>query len=317
MKRMKLWKNTAALLLLVCLLVSCAGAEEINLGALKGPTVMGMAQMLTDPETVSGYSVTLAGSADELTPKFIRGEIDIMAVPINLGAVLYNKTKGNVQLLAVCTLGVMSILENGEGIRSVADLKGKTLYATGKGSAPEYSLRYLLGAAGLDADRDLSIVWKSEPAESVAALLLDADACAMVPQPYVTVALSANAGMREALNLNEEWNKTDTDSMYITAGIIARKDFVLQHPEAVTSFMEEYRQSVEFVNTAVSEAAVMVDALGIIKAPVAEKAIPACGIVDLEGAEMRTAAEGYLTILYEQNPASVGGAMPGADFYGQ
>ena len=289
----------------------------IRLGGLTGPTAMGMVKLLQDADeglSFHQYDFTLAGSADELTPKLIRGELDIAAVPANLASVLYNNTQGEIQLLAVNTLGVTYIVETGDEIKSIEDLRGKTIYCTGKGSTPEYTLRYLLSENGIDPERDVTLEWKSEPTETVA-LLAQTGGVAMLPQPYVTVAQNALPELRIALHLSEEWDNLDNGSMMITGVLVARRAFVDAHGDQIGKFLEEYKASTAYVNSHVAEAAALVDDLGIVKAAIAEIAIPYCNIVYLDGAAMQDAVAGYLEVLYAQNPKSIGDAMPGDDFY--
>ena len=306
-----------AVLVLCC--ASCAAPEKtdgtvIRVGALKGPTSLGMLGLMDSAER-SNCVFTLAGAADELTPAILQGELDAAAVPVNLAAVLYNKTEGAVRLAAVNTLGVLYIVETGEEITSLADLRGKTLYATGKGSTPEFTLRYLLSENGLDPDTDLTIEFKSEPAEVVAALKQSGGA-AMLPQPYVTVASSSVDGLRTALSLTEEWDKLGSGSQLVTGVLVVRAEFADAHPELVKKFLADYEASTKFVNENVAEAAQLAEKYDIIKAPVAEKAIPECNITFLTGEEMEAAVRGCLEVFYEQDARSVGGAMPGDGFCG-
>ncbi len=296
-----------------------ADEVTIRLAGLKGPTTMGMVKLLADAEeggSENSYDFTLAGSADEITPLLIKGDLDIAALPVNLGAVLYGKTEGAIQFAAVNTLGVIYICEkDGETVTDIESLKGRTIYATGKGSTPEYALTYLLSEHGLDINTDVTMEWKSEPTEVVALLKEEGNAVAMLPQPYVTVASGQVEGLHIALNLTEEWNQLDNGSEFITAGILVRKEFAKEHPEALAAFLEEYRKSTEFVNENPAEAAALIEQFDIVKAAVAEKAIPYCNIVCITGEEMKTMTEGYLQVLFDLEPKAVGGALPGEDFY--
>lgn len=289
-----------------------------RIAALKGPTAMGLVKLMSDaPSSANGplYDFTLAGSADEVTPALIKGELDMACVPANLAAVLYNKTEGAVQVLAVNTLGVLYIVENGESVQSLADLKGKTVVAAGKGSTPEYALRYLLSENGIDPDADVTLDWKSEHSECVAALASGQASIALLPQPFVTVAQGQVEGLRMALDLTAEWEKLDNGSRFITAGLVVRKAFAEENPQALATFLEEYQASTEYVNNNIPEAAQLVEQYDIVKAAVAEQAIPYCNIVYIDKEEMQTAVSGYLQTLYDLKPDSVGGAMPGDDFY--
>ena len=312
-----------AVLMLAVLFLGCTGttAESepvtIRLGSLKGPTTMGMVKLLSDSDaglTANRYESTIAAAADELTPKLLKGELDVLALPVNAGSVLYNKSNGGVTMLAVNTLGVLYILEKGgETVQSVADLKGKTIYATGKGNTPEYSLSYLLSQNGLDISSDVTMEWKSEATEVVAQIATLDSAVALLPQPFVTVAQTKVEGLRVALDMTAEW--ANAGSTLITGGLIIRTAFLQEHPEAVKTFLEEYAASTQYVNEHVEEAAALVEQYIGVAAGVAKKAIPACNIVCLTGEEMKTAAQGYLSVLFSLNDKSVGGALPGDDFY--
>ncbi len=291
----------------------------IRLGGLKGPTSIGLVKLLEDAkngETVNEYEFTMAAAADELTPKLLKGELDILAVPANLASILYNRSEGGVKMIAVNTLGVIYIVEKGgESINSLEDLRGKTIYATGKGTTPEYALTYLLAQSGLDIENDVTMEWKSEPTEVVATISAMDNAVAMLPQPFVTVAGTKVDGLRTALDLTQEWENLDNGSSFITAGLVVRTDFAKENPEALRVFLEEYKASTDYVNANTEDAAVLVEQYDIVNAKIAEKAIPYCNIVCIPGEEMQTMLSGYLQVLYEQNPASVGGALPQEDFY--
>ena len=292
---------------------------SFSIAALKGPTAMGLVKLMQESENgeTSGndYTFTLAGSADEVTPALIKGELDMACVPANLAAVLYNKTEGALEVLAVNTLGVLYIVENGESVQSIADLKGQTIVAAGKGSTPEYVLRYLLAQNGIDPDNDVTIDWKSEHSECVAALASGQATIALLPQPFVTVAQSKIEGLRMALDLNAEWDALDNGSGLITGVIVARREVVEENPAAVNEFLKEYAASVDWVNANTADAAALIGEYGIVDAAVAEKALPYCNIVCLTGADLLEALPGYLEVLYNADPAAVGGAMPDNSFY--
>ena len=291
---------------------------DIRIAGLKGPTSMGMVKLMDDAangKAANNYTFTIAGSADEVTPKLTQGELDIAAVPANLAAVLYNNTKGAVQLLAVNTLGVIYIVEKGETVQSLADLKGKTIYATGKGSTPEYALKYILAQNGIDADKDVTIEWKTEPTEVVQMLAQTDGAIAMLPQPFVTVAQTQVQGLRVAIDLNKSWNDLNNGSMFLTGVLVVRTEFAKEHPDQIAAFLKEYQASTEWVNANPADAATLIEKAGIVKAAIAEKALPFCNITYLAGSEMKSATAGYLKVLFDQNPKSVGGTLPGDDFY--
>ena len=291
---------------------------DIRIAGLKGPTSMGMVKLMEDAENgeaANNYTFTIAGSADEVTPKLIQGEYDIAAVPANLASVLYNNTEGAVKLLAINTLGVIYIVEKGDSVQSLADLAGKTIYATGKGSTPEYAFNYILSENGLDPATDVTVEWKTEPTEVVQMLAQSESAVAMLPQPYVTVAQTQVEGLRVAVDLNQSWSDLDNGSLFLTGVLVVRSEFAEQYPEQLAAFLEEYQASTEWVNANVADAAQLVEKFDIVAAAVAEKAIPYCNITYIAGDEMKTAMDGYLKVLYDQEPKSVGGTLPGDDFY--
>ncbi|MDY5907717.1 MAG: ABC transporter substrate-binding protein [Bullifex sp.] len=289
---------------------------KVRVAALKGPTAMGMVKLMEDSGegSVNGnsYEFTVVGAPTEITPMLVKGEVDIAALPANLAAVIYNNTKGKVKVLAVNTLGVLYICENGNSVSSIEDLKGKTIYSSGKGSSPEYALAYILEQNGLS---DLPIEWKSEHAECVAALLNDPDAVALLPQPFATTAIMKNPSIRIALDLNKEWDKVSPESALLTGVVVARTEFVEKEGAAVERFLEEYGKSTAWVNENVAESSLMIGNLGIVTAQVAEKALPYCNIVCITGPEMKERLSGYLEVLYNANAKSVGGVLPGEDFY--
>ena len=302
---------------LLALPVALAESTPIRVGALKGPTAMGMVQMMADK--ADAYDFTLAAAPDEIVPLLVKGELDIAAVPANLGSVLYNNTQGAVKALAINTLGVLYIVERGDTVHSVADLKGRTLVTAGKGSTPEYALNYILRGNGIDPEADLTIEFKSEHAECLAAMLQDESVVAMLPQPFATVAQAKAQDMRVALDLTREWDAlqagAEAPSAMITGIAVARAAFVDENPEAVARFMADYAESVKFAQDDVEGAANLIGQFDIFEAGPARKALPFCNIVFIDGADMKDRLGGYLAALLDQDPAAVGGALPGDDFY--
>lgn len=303
-------------------LFACADAEAeketIRIAGLKGPTSIGLVKVMkdnADGKAANKYEFTIAGSADEITPKLNKGELDMAAIPANLASVLYNNTNGAIKVLAINTLGVLYIVEKGDTVKSVADLKGKTIYATGKGSTPEYTLRYILSKNGVDPDNDVTIEWQSEPTAVVPLLKANDNAIAMLPQPYVTVAQSNVEGLNIALNLTDDWGKIEGSGALVTGVLVARTEFVEKHPDAVKKMLNEYAASSEYVNANIDDAAALVEEFDIFKAAIAKKAIPYCNINVITGDEMRTSLSSYLAVLFEQNAKAVGGKLPDDAFY--
>lgn len=247
---------------------------DINIAALKGPTGIGMVKLMQDAangDALHNYNFTIAGEADEISTGLIKGEIDIAAVPCNLASVLYNKTQGKIKLAAVNTLGVLYIVETGNSIESVEDLKGKTIYSTGYGTTPQYTLNYLLNSHGIDPEKDVNIEYKTEATEVAALLSESDDAVAMLPQPYVTTVMMNNDKVRIAINIDEEWKALNDGNGVVTGVLVINKDFLDNHPQAVEDFLSEYQASTNYVNENVDEAAELVETFGLFKAAVAKK----------------------------------------------
>ena len=301
--------------------VDTADLGTATVAALKGPTAMGMVKMMSDDAASDSplYDFNIYASADEITPKLVQGELDIAAVPANLASVLYNNTEGQVQVLAINTLGVLYIVEDGDTVQSVEDLKGKTIFASGKGSTPEYALNYMLTQNGIDPETDVTIEWKSEHSECVASLAATENAIAMLPQPFVTTAQTQNENLRVALDITEEWEKlasaNGSDATLITGVVVGRKDFVEQNPQLVQEFLSQYEQSVAYTQEDTAGAAALVGQYDIVPEAVAQKALPECNITFIKGEEMQAKLSAYLQTLLDQNPKSIGGQLPGDDFY--
>jgi len=322
-----LTKTMLFLISMVLLLSACnpvtptpTPVEKINIrvGALKGPTALGMVQLIENAAaktTKNNYTFTLVGAPDEISGKLISGELDMAAIPANLAAVLHNKTEGKIQMAAVNTLGVLYLLDTGETIQSMQDLAGKTIYATGQGSTPEFALNYLLRANGLEPGVDVEVVYKSEHAEVAALMEAGSVEYALLPQPFVTSVLNKGTA-RVALDFTEEWQKVGEEGSELVMGaFVVRKEFYEQNQQAVKDFLAEYAISVAFTNENVAEAASLSGKYEIIAEAVAKTAIPECNIVYFEGEEMQVMTDAFLQVLFEADPKSVGGTLPLAEFY--
>ncbi len=294
--------------------VTAEPATPVRVASLKGPTSMGLSRLMQD-ESDGDYTFAISATADEIAPQLAKGEIDIALVPCNLAAVLHNKMNGGLQVAAINTLGVLYVLESGDTVQSIAELKGKTLLSTGKGTTPEYALNYVLKQNGIDPASDLTVDYKSEAAEALASLSAGTATLALLPQPFATAAMTQNKDLRVALSLTDEWAKVGEGSQMITGVVAVRRAFAKEHADLLTKFLSDYAASTRYVNEHPSEAAVWIENLGIAKAAVAEAAIPACNIVYIDGADMRDQIKGYLKALHDQNPASVGGELPDDTFY--
>lgn len=290
-------------------------AASLRVAGLKGPTTMGLCNLISDSEATGEYEFTMYGAADEIVPLLVKGDIDAAAVPANLAATLYQRTEGAVQVACINTLGVLYILEQGDTVQSVADLKGQTILTTGKGTTPEYVLRYVLEQNGLDPDTDVTIEYFSEATEALSQLQAGRGTIAMLPQPFVTSALSQVEGLRVALDMNTEWEAV-AGSKLVTGVLVVRTDAIERDPDAFAAFMDGYKASVEAANTDLEGTAALCEEYGIVaKAALAQKALPECNIVFETGSEMKTDLTNYFQVLYDADPSSVGGAMPDDAFY--
>ena len=299
-----------------------SGTEEVTVrvGSLKGPTSMGLVYLMEQAEkgeAVNHYEFTMAASADELLPAMISGDLDIVLIPANVASVLYMKTEGGVSVIDINTLGVLYMVSGDSGIKGMDDLKGRTLYLTGKGTTPDYVLQYLLRENGLTT-QDVTLEYKSEATEVAAILAKTPDAIGVLPQPFVTAACAQNEELSVVMDLTEQWNavQKESGSRLVTGVTVVRNSFLEEYQDTVERFMEEHKASAAYANEHVEEAAELVAAAGIIeKAPVAVTAMPACNITYMDGDDMKMALSGYLEVLFGQDAASVGGGLPGDEFY--
>ena len=295
-------------------------AAEINLYVLSGPTGIGAMNLWAASdagETKNTYHITMPGANDEVVAALSNGEADIAAVATNLAATLYNKTDGGVTVLAVNTLGVLSLLSNGQEVNAVSDLKGKTIYAPGQGANPEYILRYVLTGNGLDPDKDVTLQFVGEGSELLTVWQSDPEAIILAPQPVATSILMQNENAKTLFDMTEEWDKiAGGDSTLMMGCVIVRNEFLQANPGAVELFLQEYAASIEKAQFDVEGTAALCEQYGLIpKAALAQKAIPSCGLTFVTGAEMKTGLSGYLQVMFDANPKSVGGALPGDGFY--
>ncbi|MBR2685189.1 MAG: ABC transporter substrate-binding protein [Erysipelotrichaceae bacterium] len=316
---------------LLCLLTACAAPQEqeqedttpkekevVRFGILKGPTGIGASYLLeqnVNDAARNKYEVTLEADAQNIIAAVVSNQLDIAAVPTNAASALYNKTEGQVQILALNTAGVLYILEKGNTVASWGDLKGKTIYATGQGANPEYVLNYLLAQNGLTVGEDVTVEFLDSAELTTKAASGEVDVC-MLPVPAVTTVLVKNADMRIALNLSEEWDKLNNGSMLTMGCVVVRKEFLSEHPEAVANFLAEYEESINYVKNNAADAGALCEKFEIVPAAaIATKAIPDANLIFVKGADIRPAIEGYYNVLFEADPKSIGGKLPQDDFY--
>lgn len=292
----------------------------VRVASLKGPTSLGLLFLMDKAEkgeTSNAYEFQMATGADEILPLMVKGDLDIALIPANVASILYHKTQGGVEVIDINTLGVLYMVSGENDLADLTDLKGKTIYLTGKGTTPDYVLQYLLTANGMSVD-DVTLEYKSEATEVASVLAEDPTAIGLLPQPFVTAACMQNDALKVIFDLNEEWNKIQgvSGSSMVTGVTVVRKEFLAEHEDAVKSFMEEHKASAEAINAdPVTGAALAVEAQIVAKEPIAQQAIPGCNITYMDKADMKQALSGYLDVLFHQDSQSIGGGLPESDFY--
>ena len=313
-------KKFLAILLSLIIIIGATACSKtkktgvtVNIGVLKGPTGMSAAWLMDQNDqklSANEYNFTVAGTPDAITGQLINGDMDIAALPTNAISALYNKTEGKISVLGVNALGVLYILENGNSINSVSDLAGKTVLASGKGSTAEYVINYILEKNGVIAE----IVWAAEHSEAATLALKGDYDIVMLPEPFVTNVTAKSDAFRVALDLTEEWEALGNGELTM-GGIAVRTAFLEEHPDAVKAFVDEYGKSVAFTNSQPEDAAKLIAKYEIAAEEVAKNAIPRCNIVWLHGKDYKAVLENFLGVVYNANPAGIGGKMPGNDFY--
>lgn len=292
----------------------------LTVAALKGPTGMGMAKLMDDEakdDTDIDYEFSMLDAPDELVGKIINKEVDIAALPTNLALTLYNKTKGEVQLLAVNALGSVYVLENGSQINEVDDLKGRTISSSGKGATPDFIMQYILSENGMDSQQDVQIDFTLSHSELAAAVVSGDVDIAVLPEPFVTTVMSKNKDIRVALDLSKEYSElSDEASVLPMACIVVQRSVAEDNKELVDTFLKSYQESVEFVNENHDEASQMIADQGILPNPqIAKSAIPSSNIVYIDAADAREDLEKYYGILFDFEPKAIGGMMADEGFY--
>jgi NitT/TauT family transport system substrate-binding protein len=286
-----------------------ASPQSAVVASLKGPTTMGLVELMADkPE---GYDFRLYGTADEIVANL--DSIQLALMPANLASVLYNKTGGAIQLAAVNTLGVLHVVAKGVDVATLADLAGKTVYSTGKGTTPQYVLEYLLAKNGLSG---VKVEYLSEATEVAAKLAAAKTGVAVLPEPYVTVLTAKDPAVKSVIDLNDEWDKASPDSKQVTGVLVVKTAWAQANPERLASFLDAYKASIDAANADPAAVAPLIAEQGLApSAAVAEKAIPGAHLAYLDGAQAKAAVAGYLKVLFDADPAAVGGALPDDGFY--
>ncbi|MBR3642227.1 MAG: ABC transporter substrate-binding protein [Parasporobacterium sp.] len=292
----------------------------LNLYVLAGPTGIGAMNLWSASdagETAQKYNITMTGANDEIVAAISKGDADIAAIATNLASVLYNKTGGGISVLAVNTLGVLSILSSGEQLESISDLAGRTIYSPGQGANPEYILRYVLKGNGLDPDNDVDIRFVGEGSELLTIWETEPEAFIMAPQPVATSLLMQNEGAVKLFDMTDEWAAVSGGESSLMMGcVVVRNEYLKDHAAQVEAFLKEYGDSIRKAIDDPQTTSVLCENYGLIpKAALAKKAIPQCGLAFVTGEEMKESLSGYLQVMYDSDPGSIGGAMPGEDFY--
>ncbi len=308
-------KKKFIILIIILLLFGCNQKQNekktFNIYSLKGPTTIGLVKLIN--ENNPSYNFTMETAIDSIVAALANGSCDIACLPANVASNLFNKTN-DYTVVCINTLSVLYLVENGNSINNITDLKGKTILLTGKGATPEYALRHLLKQYNLLDE--VTLQFASEASEIVTTLLTENSYIALLPQPFVTVALNKNPNLRICLDLNEIWNEVSSKSSLVTGVTIVRNEILQKYEKEVQQFLNVYQSSINYVNSNLIEASLWVKELGIVENEnIAQQAIPYCNIVFISGKEMKIKLEGYLSALLSFNPDSIGGNLPSDDFY--
>lgn len=297
-------------------------ATEVNVGMIMGPPSMGMGWMIHENEegnTYNDYNFEVGGvDYTALASKLNTGDYDIIHCPSNVGAILYNNKdlKEEVEVIDISNLGLLYILTTDDSIKSMDDLKGRTVYSIGEGGPPEYTFGYLLDQEGLSDDVNFS--FRSTPFEVLNLLQDEENSIVLLPQPFVEVAKLLVPDLKVPIDITEEWDnlKLESGAESVTTITIVRKKFLEEHEQAVVEYLNLLKKSVAYSLSHVDEAAEWTDTYETFLNPeVAADAIPYVNMCAITGQEMKEKLEGFLKIMYDYNPDAVGGSMPDDDFY--
>lgn len=294
--------------------------EKINItiGALRGTTLMGLAQLMknnSEDMAANIYSFDIANTPDEIITSMMNGDIDVASVPPNIASILYNKSNGKVQVAAIDSLGAMYIVTEGKSVKSFMDLKGKTLYMSGEGTTTEYVLNYLLDKNDIDLYKDITVVYKSTEEDVLDMVSETKDAIGLLSEPYATMAIERNNKLKKVLDINGEWLNIDEDSSLISGVLVARKEFIEKNEPSFIAFLDEYAESVEYTNANIEDVSFILDEFQILEADIAQKVIPFCNIIYFDEDIMEEKIETFLKIIFEQDASSIGGSLPEKEFY--
>lgn len=285
---------------------------KTKVAVLNGPTGLGLSKFKNDRSYA--YTVDYHSDPQEIVPLVIKGEVDIAAVPLNLAANIYKKTNGAVQMIAISTLGVLHVLSADESIKNVADLKGKTVYATGQGSTPEYIINYILEKNGIDPEKDIDLQYKSAHNE-LATLAVEgkAEIC-ILPEYFATKVALKSEKMKKVIDLTDEWNKV-SEAQLAMGCYIARKEYIEANPEIIAEFIDFAEISTNYVNEIMLSTSFLLSEKLFETKEEAEQAVKGSNMVMITGEEMKQIAASNFEVLYNAAPAAVGGELPNDALY--
>jgi len=298
-----------AVLMVAALLAACGSpaaqpGAPVAVATLAGPTGMGMVALFDDP----AYDISLLTTPDQISPKIISGELDVAAVPSNLAAVLYNKMQGGLHIVAVNTMGVLYIVENGDTVSRIEDLAGKTIYATGQGSTPEYALEKILTQNGVDG---VSVEYMGAHADLANAVASGEVALALLPEPFVSTVLAKNVDVAVKIDINDEWKKIFGPEAGMPMGVTIVSEKFAADKAAMDRLIKDYAASVQYVAADPDSASKAIADRQIVGSPaIAKAAIPRCGISFITGEQSKAILKDYFAVMFKSNPASLGGAIP-------
>lgn len=294
----------------------------VRIGVLAGPSGLGLAKLISDPPALAeGISCTfeVAGSVDALLPKLVNGDLDIGILPPNVAAKLYNVNPSSVVAAAVVGNGMVSLVTRDSTIRSITDLRGKTVSVAGQGATPEYVMRALLASSGMPAD-SVTLDFSIPTPNIAAALVSDKIEYALLPEPFATVAvMNGKAGaapVYKALSMRQIWSDSGLGDDFPMTLCVAASKFSREYPELTRSFLELYRDSIAWTVENPAEAGTLAEGAGLgLKAAIASNAIPACNFIFVNAADGKAGIESLLSAFLNFSPASVGGKLPDEGFY--
>lgn len=310
-------KRTAFLSFVLIGIGSLFAQESVTVYCFKGPSGVGMIKMMDEPPRNAGMTVAVEalGSADLLVARFIAGDAKIGILPPNVAAKLAASGKP-LAVVAVVGNGMLSLLTNDGGIRTVADLKGKEVYMAGQSSTPDYVFRKILIANAIDPEKGISLRYSMAYPEMAQALIAGKIATAVLPEPFASMARKGKPDLAAPIDVQAEWSRAGGSPQYPMTVLVADTRFASSRPDALKAIIDAYRSSIEWTVANPKAAGVLVEkhSLGL-KASVAEAAIPKSAYVFETAQDARKNLEALYSVLLAFAPASIGGKLPDDRFY--